>query len=138
MFASILAALILSFDVETGYIPYAASSAYQTPKEIEFKATKNVFMLDLKPSFEWVFVYGNVDLTAFSASPKGGQTFVPFRMSYSNEFGLFYKAKTFKASLCWEHNCQHQVMVATYFDSEKRFNDFGYDKIFLRVSFSNR
>lgn len=137
MIKSILSALLLSMDFETGYIPRAASSEYLTPQDCKYSATDNVFELTLKPAFEWEFLYGNVELTAFSASPKEGASFVPFRMSYSNEIGLFFQSKTFKASAGWIHNCQHQVMTATYYDLNKRWNDFGYDKIFVKVSFSN-
>lgn len=129
--------LKLSMDTELGYIPRAASSEYLTPKEIKYSATDNVFCLTLKPAFDWRFLYGNIELTAYSASPKSGMSFVPFRMSYSNEIGLKHQFSSFELSGGWMHNCQHQVIVATYYDWEKKWNDFGYDKVFLRFHFSN-
>lgn len=138
MIKSILSALLLSMDFETGYIPRAASSEYLTPQDCKYSATDNVFELTLKPSFEWKFLYGNVELTAFSASPKDGSSFVPFRMSYSNEIGLSYRSKTFSASAGCVINCQHRVIVATYYDNRKMWNDFGYTKFFAKFSFSNQ
>lgn len=139
MFIPVLASdLKLSMDVETGWIPHAASSEYRAPDEIEYKATNNVFMLSLHPELEWKFLYGSIDLTALSAAPKEGISFFPFRMVYGNEFGVFHQFSSFKAFFGWEHNCQHKVITTVYPGDPAQFNDFGYDKIFLRVSFSNR
>lgn len=129
--------LKLSCDVEPAWIPQAASSEFLPPKEILYKATKNAFCLTLKPAFEWKFFYGNIDLTAFSATPKSGASFVPFRMSYSNEIGLKYQFSSFTASAGWTHNCQHQVITACDIGYEEPWKNAGYDKIFLRFHFSN-
>lgn len=129
--------LKLSMDTELGYIPQAASSEYLPPKEIRYKATDNAFCLTLKPAFDWKFLYGNVELTAFSASPKDGMNFVPFRMSYSNEIGIKHQFSNFTLFGGWMHNCQHKVIIATYYDTKKKWNDFGYDNIFIRFHFSN-
>ena len=126
-----------SLDGEVGYIPRAVTSAYKTPKEIEYKATEHVFMLSLIPQLEWKFVYGKIDLTAFSAAPKQGIAYKPFRMSYGNEIGIFHNFDSFKLSLSWEHNCQHQVIVAVYYDQIAHFSDIGYDKIFIRFQTPN-
>jgi hypothetical protein len=135
---SLASDLKLSMDTELGYVPRAASSEYRTPKEIRYKATDNVFMLTLAPAFEWRFLYGSIDLTAFSAAPKEGVSYVPFRMSYSNEFGLYHQFSSFKASLGWMHNCQHQVITSSPTPRQQKvWNDVGYDKVFLRIHFSN-
>jgi hypothetical protein len=63
--------------------------------------------------------------------------FVPFRMSYSNEIGLKHQFSSFTLSGGWMHNCQHQVIIATYYDWTKRWDDVGYDKVFIRFHFSN-
>jgi hypothetical protein len=128
--------LKLSCDVEPAWIPRAASSEYLTPKEIRYKATDNAFCLTLKPAFDWKFLYGNVELTAFSASPKEGVSFVPYRISYSNEIGLYHQFPSFKISGGWMHNCQHKVIIATYYDTKSKWNDFGYDNIFIRFHWS--
>jgi hypothetical protein len=127
----------LSMDTELGYMPRAASSEYLPPKEIRYKATDNAFCLTLRPAFDWRFLYGNIELTAFSAAPKSGSSFVPFRMSYSNEIGLKHQFSSFTLSGGWMHNCQHQVIVGGLMEGNKTWNDFGYDKVFLRFHFSN-
>lgn len=127
----------LSCDVETGYIPRAASSEYLPSNEFKYSATDNAFCLTLKPSFEWKFLYGNIELTAFSAAPKEGVSFVPYRISYSNEIGLYHQFSSFKLTAGLKHNCQHKVIIATYYDTQKKWNDFGYDNIFIRFHWSN-
>jgi len=129
--------LKLSCDVEPAWIPCAASSIYLTPKELEYKATKNAFVLTAKPQIEWKIFYGWFEFSAFSAAPKKGVSFVPFRISYSNEIGLKHQFSSVTLSGGWMHNCQHQTMIATYYDYSKRWNDFGYDKVFIRFHFSN-
>lgn len=129
--------LKLSCDVEPAWIPRAASSEYLTPKEIRYKATDNVFCLTVKPAFDWKFLYGNVELTAFSAAPKEGISYVPFRMSYSNEIGLKHQFSSFTLSGGWMHNCQHMVITAARFPVGEKWSDVGFDKIFLRIHFSN-
>lgn len=129
--------LKLSCDVEPAWIPRAASSEYLPPKEIRYKATDNAFCLTLKPAFDWRFLYGNIELTAFSASPKSGTSFVPYRISYSNEIGVQYQFSSFKLSAGWFHNCAHKVAIATYYDWDNHWADIGHDKIYLRFLFSN-
>lgn len=133
--------LKLSCDVEPAWIPRAASSEYLPPDEIRYKATENAFCLTVKPAFDWRFLYGWFELSAFSAAPKKGISFSPFRMSYSNEIGLYHNFSSFKLSAGWTHNCQHQVITATYqddrIDTRKIWNDVGYDKVFARFSWSN-
>lgn len=128
--------LKLSMDTELGYIPRAASSEYLPSNEFKYSATDNAFALTLKPSFDWKFLYGNIELTAFSAAPKEGVSFVPYRISYSNEIGLYHQFPSFKLSAGWMHNCQHKVIIATYYDTQKKWNDFGYDNIFIRFHWS--
>lgn len=135
---SLSGGLKLSMDTELGYIPRAASSEFLPPKEIKYKATDNAFCLTLKPAFDWNFLYGNIEITAFSASPKQGSSFVPFRMSYSNEIGLKHQFSLFTASAGWMHNCQHQVNTACDIGYDEPWKNTGYDKIFLRFHFSNR
>lgn len=135
---SVAGDLKLSCDVEPAWIPAAASSEYLTPDEIGYTATENAFCLTVRPAIDWKFVYGWFELSAFSAAPRHGNSFVPFRMSYSNEVGLKHQFSSFTLSGGWLHNCQHQVMIASFHCSERKWNDFGYDKIFLKFSFSNK
>lgn len=130
--------LKLSCDVEPAWIPRAASSEFLTPSNIEYKATDNVFCLTVKPQIDWKFLYGWFELSAFSASPKSGISFVPFRMSYSNEIGLKHQFSSFTLTCGWSHNCQHQVITAARYYGYAIWNDVGYDKVFLRFHWSNR
>lgn len=129
--------LKLSCDVEPAWIPRAASSEYLPPKEIRYKATDNAFCLTVKPQIDWKFLYGWFEFSAFSAAPKSGTSFVPFRMSYSNEIGLKHQFSSFTLYGGWMHNCQHQVITATECYAKAAWSDVGYDKIFLRFHFSN-
>lgn len=129
--------LKLSFELESAWVPSASSSEYLAPRDIKYSATKNVFCGTVKPSFEWLFVYGWFEVSTYSAAPKEGIAFIPFRTSYSNEIGLFHQFSSIRLSAGWLHNCQHQTMNATYYDLEKRFNDYGCDKVFLRFHWSN-
>lgn len=129
--------LKLSCDVEPAWIPQAANSEYLTPSDIKYRATKNAFCLTVKPQLEWRFLYGWFEFSAFSAAPKSGISFVPFRMSYSNEVGLQHQFSSFKISGGWIHNCQHQVITAARYYYYAAWNDVGYDKVFLRFHFSN-
>jgi hypothetical protein len=129
--------LKLSCDVEPAWIPRAASSEFLPPNQIRYESTDNAFCLTLKPAFEWRFLYGNIELTAFSAAPKEGVSFVPYRISYSNEIGLYHQFPSFKLSAGWMHNCQHQVITAARYPVTAVWNDAGYDKVFIRFHFSN-
>ena len=129
--------LKLSCDVEPAWIPKAASSEYLTPKEIKYMATDNAFCLTVKPQLEWKFLYGWFEFSAFSAAPKSGTSFVPFRMSYSNEIGLQHQFSSFRISGGWMHNCQHQVITAARYPVNAIWSDVGYDKVFVRFHFSN-
>lgn len=147
--------LKLSMDTELGYIPRAASSEYLPSDEFKYSATDNAFVLSLAPTIEYPFrfrkiedgfrihnieafvLYGSIELTAFSAAPKEGVSFVPYRISYSNEIGVYHQFESFRLTAGWMHNCQHKVIIATYYDTQKKWNDFGYDNIFLRFHFSN-
>lgn len=130
--------LKLSCDVEPAWIPQAASSEYITPKEIEYTATKNAFVVTAKPRIDWIFLYGWFEFSAYSASPKQGNSFVPFRTSYSNEIGIQHDFSFLNISAGWTHNCQHQIMVASLYDRTRKWNDIGYDKVFIKFHWSTK
>lgn len=131
--------LKLSCDVEPAWIPRAASSEFLPPNEIKYQATDNAFCLTLKPAFDWKYVYGNIELTAYSASPKEGTSFVPYRMSYSSDLGVKYKISQLHLTTFfgWQRNCGHQVATITNYHNDQKTLDAGFDKIYLRFSWSN-
>jgi hypothetical protein len=148
MFKSILTVLslsaiavsqpVFSFDADLGYVPNNASIVYKNPFENHYSTYERVFLLTLHPSLEWKFVYGNLTISSFSAPPKKGMSFTPFRVVWGNEFGLFYQFKQFRISAGWDHNCAHKVMVTSFSDKQGQLVDNAYDKIYLRFSYSNQ
>lgn len=136
---SVAGDLKLSCDFEPAWIPRAASSEFLPPKQLRYVSTDNAFCLTLRPSFDWTFFYGSAELVAFSASPKKGTSFCPYRMSYSSDLGLKYRISQIHLTtfLGWQRNCAHVVTIASNNDFSHFWKDAGYDKIYLRFSFAN-
>lgn len=127
----------LSLDFDAGFIPQAASREYKTPKEDLYRAYNKVFNTAAKLHLEYKFIYGSLSTFAFSSAPHSGTSFKPFRVTWGNEFGVFYGFGCFRISAGWEKNCSHRIIMTNDWDKEPHASDNGYDNIFIRLHYQN-
>lgn len=90
MFKSIIAALVVvqcsfasdykfEFDGDLGIIPRAAAQEYNAPNSYLLDSYKTVFYMALMHKSEYKFIYGILDIKAYSSKQKEHITFKPFQ-----------------------------------------------------------
>ena len=129
--------LKFSFDGDVGIVPKTMNQAYIYPDNYKYVAYRDVFFLTLSPRIEWKFIYGDLSFTSFSNKAKKNKTFVPFRVTWKNEIGLFHDFKNFRLSIAWDHLCGHRSMPDISGKENFDLFDNAYDKVFLRFSHKN-
>lgn len=135
MLKSILTALILSMDFETGYVPQWSTTIYKTPQEYSHNTSDKTFYVSLSPKFEVKGFFGNFDLTYYAASANGRINFSPYHAVWSNEFGYTYRMVT----IGYKHHCQHSVIPMRFqIDNPPKNIDGAMDNVYLRIGFSTK
>lgn len=148
MFKSIITALIVvqscfgsgykfEFDGALGIIPRAAAQEYNAPNSYLIDSYKNVFYMALMHKSEYKFIYGTLDVKAYSSKQKEHITFKPFQIQFENEFGLYKDFGNLRVTAAWNHVCSHRIAQLSSEDDRLHVFDKYIDKIYLRFSYKN-
>lgn len=138
MLKSILTALVLSADFETGYVPHNVSLLQYSAKEYTYTCYNEIFYATLSPRVQWKFLYFDFDLSYFALPTKGDINFTPFRGVWGGEYGVTYTHNKITVSAGYANNCSHKIIPQIFKTKDStEYIDNAYNKFFVRVSWSN-
>ena len=123
-----LEALLFSFFLEVGYIPYDA-----TVTPVDWTQVDSVFYTDLDATLRFHFLFVGGGMKAFvwpyGSDSIGLPAFWPYRMDYRFNAGLVVGPIT----VGLRHLCSHPVMPYVTWNRVTTPKDGAYTELFLRI-----
>lgn len=132
MFKSILTALILSMDIETGWIPVSTFTEFKAPAYFLCGRGESYYA-SLKPRVEFKGFYTEFKYTYYASKFKNKIEFAPYRDVFQTTVGFDYKF----IGIGVNRDCTHGVYPILFNPYALTGQDGSVTRVFLRISFSS-
>lgn len=132
MFKSIITAIVLSCDFESGFIPVSTFTEFKAPAYFLCGRGESYYA-SLNPRAEFKGFYTELKYTYYASKFKGKLEFAPYRDVFQTTIGFNYKY----IGIGLNRDCTHGVYPILFNPYALTAQDGTVTRFFLRIHFSN-
>jgi len=132
MFKSIITAIVLSCDFESGFIPVSTFAEFKAPAYFLCGRGESYYA-SLKPRVDLKGFYTELKYTYYASKFKGKLEFAPYRDVFQTTIGFNYKY----IGIGLNRDCTHGVYPILFNPYALTAQDGTVTRFFLRIHFSN-
>ena len=133
MLKSIITAIMLSCDFESGFIPVSTFAEFQAPAHFICGRDQS-FYTSIAPRVEYKGFYAELKYTYYASKFENKIEFAPYRDVFQNTIGFDYKF----IGVGINRDCTHGVYPILFNPYALTAQDGSVTRIFVRIYISNK